>query len=266
MEVVTNKRPMSVGALCQVGGERLTHPLDANTFAVTTGDGVVLIEAGSKLGYHRLRRNLGRVGLRVADIKVVLATHGHWDHVSGMGLLAKESDAKLYVPEEDIAGVETGDTILTAAYFYGQKAEPLEVAGIVTDGFCLHLGDVAVRAIATPGHTPGSVCYRVEQPDSTTLITGDAVFGSYFPRPGRNACEDIELNRESLKRLQGYSDFDYIAIGHSMMGFRGDVTARLEEAARQLTPAECEVFSGNPTSAPLFINPWYKANDQYYRF
>ena len=259
------KRPLSIGSLRQIGGEGMTHPIDANTFVVK-GEYPVMIECGSKFGYSHLKQNLGEVGLKVSDIKIVLATHGHWDHISGMELMAQESDAELLVPEEDAAGVENGSTIETVAYYYEQAAHPIVVAGKVAEGFCLKTDTATITAIKTPWHTPGSVCYRVEQPDSVTLIAADTLYGFYFPSEGRSITDDLEGGRKSLELLREES-YDYMAIGHAVLGFMDDVDTRLEEAQRQFAPAGVLRFvEENASRLPLYINPWQKPSGQSFRY
>jgi glyoxylase-like metal-dependent hydrolase (beta-lactamase superfamily II) len=59
-------------------------------------------------------------GYQPQDIRRVIATHGHWDHLSAMSLLRQESDATLFIHQADGAQVETGDGDLTAAFLYNR--------------------------------------------------------------------------------------------------------------------------------------------------
>ncbi len=252
----------SVGALYQVGGEGITHPLDANTFVVDS----VLIECGSRLGYPELKRSLGRLGLMASDIETVIATHGHWDHVSGMELLSEESDARLFVPTEDAEGVESGDSTSTVAYYYEEEVHPIKVAGRVDHGFFVRTEHALITPIRTPWHTPGSVCYRVEQADSVTLIAGDTLYGFYFPSPERSILDDLASGRESLSRLRD-EDYDHIAIGHAMLGFRDDVATRLEEAQRQFATSSIISFiKERGDDLPAHIDPWKKESGQIFKY
>lgn len=256
-------RQEPVGSLHHIGGEGITHPLDANTFVIK-GDYPIMIECGSRLGYPQLKRELGKVGLEVADIKAVLATHGDWDHVSGMELMSQDSDAELFVPTEDVAAVESGDDILTEAVYYGEVANPIKVAGAVDDGFCLNLGGVTITAIKTPWHTPGSVCYRVDQQDSSTLITGDTLWGYYFLNRSLDIDDDVRLGKESLRRLREAS-YDYMAIGHAVRGFMGDVGTRLEEAQRQFAPIDPRILIEEEHPA-AYVDLWRKMPGQKFKY
>src|SRR5689334_8103469 len=97
-----------LGELWLASNERLTHRWDASSYLIT-GPEPTLIDCGSSEGYAALKRDLAAFGYRPADIKRVIATHGHWDHLSGMALLRQESDAQLFIHGADRAQVETGD-------------------------------------------------------------------------------------------------------------------------------------------------------------
>jgi hydroxyacylglutathione hydrolase len=257
-------KPRSVGALYHVGGEGITHPLDANTYVINGRD-PIMIECGSRLGYPQLKRELGKIGLQVADIKVVLATHGDWDHVSGFELMSEESDAELYVPTEDVAAVESGDDILTEAVYYGETANPIKVTGAVDDGFRLKVGTTSIRAIKTPWHTPGSVSYAVDQSDSSTLITGDTLWGYYFLNRSVDIDDDVRLGKDSFRHLRKEPDFDYLSFGHKVVGFMGDVNTRLEEAERQFAPVDLRALIEEEHSTE-YVNPWRKVPGQIFKY
>jgi glyoxylase-like metal-dependent hydrolase (beta-lactamase superfamily II) len=264
MRLAVCTKETSVESLFQVSGAGTSNLLCANTYLIT-GEYPILIEAGSEKGYDHLCRNLGYFGLKMSDIKVVLATHGHWDHISGMERLHEESDAQLLVPTEDVEAVENGDDSLTVASFYGQSSKPIKVAGEVYENFRLRAGKVTIEAIKTPWHTPGSVCYKVIQPNSTTLIAGDTYFGYYFAVPGRDVQADMEAGKESLRRLREH-EFDRMSMGHVVLGFMDDVAVRLEEAERQFASFDVvkvlEEFDGPLT--PKYVSPWQKIPGQHF--
>lgn len=81
-----------------------------------TGKEPVLIDCGGANGYPALKRNLGELGVQPQDIAKVIATHGHWDHVSGFAQLAQESSAELWIHQADREQVEQGDYDRTGAF------------------------------------------------------------------------------------------------------------------------------------------------------
>lgn len=100
-----------------------------------------------------LQKVIEEDGLKVVAI---LLTHGHFDHSAGCEEMHKITGAPIYLHERN-SKLQELDT---------ETAEPLK------DGSEITVGSVTIKAIATPGHTPGSVCYLVD----SKLVTGDTLF------------------------------------------------------------------------------------------
>lgn len=268
MRPATRNDLMSIGSLHQVGGEGITYPLDSNMFVYVgdraKGEPSVLFEAGTGLGHENLKRELGTRGLTLADIGIVVATHGHVDHFGGYRKISRESGARLFVPTEDAAAVVSGDGNLTKANFYGQEAIPQEVDGVIDDNFRLTIGKTVIRSLHTPWHTPGSRCIVVEQDDTATLLMGDTAFAYYFLDDGRNPQEDMRLGKESLRYVRKARRYDAIAIGHSMTGFRRTDT-RLEEMERQFAPIDIEDMIEEQQAA-VHVDVWRKMSGQQFNY
>ena len=124
-------------------------PVDNNVFVVRckeTGDAVMLDAANEHDRLLELCRAL--------DVRLVLETHGHWDHIQG-------------VPAVRDAGYEVG---VTAA-----DAEMLDAYDFVLEGdTVIEVGRLRLHTILTPGHTPGSMCFDLA--GSPVLFSGDTLF------------------------------------------------------------------------------------------
>jgi glyoxylase-like metal-dependent hydrolase (beta-lactamase superfamily II) len=124
-------------------------PMDNNVYVLRckqTGDAVLLDAANEHEKLLELCRRL--------DVRQVLETHGHWDHIQA-------------VPAVRDAGYEVG---VTAA-----DAEMLPSYDFVLeDRSVVQVGRLRLHTIATPGHTPGSMCFRLE--GSPVLFSGDTLF------------------------------------------------------------------------------------------
>jgi glyoxylase-like metal-dependent hydrolase (beta-lactamase superfamily II) len=124
-------------------------PIDNNVFIVcckATGE-ALLIDAADEP--ELLLRTCQALGVRQ-----VVETHGHWDHIQA-------------VPALRAAGYEVavaaGDAAMLPAY-----------DGLIEDDAVIAVGELRIRAIHTPGHTPGSTCFLVE--GSPVLFSGDTLF------------------------------------------------------------------------------------------
>lgn len=124
-------------------------PVDNNVFVVRckqTGD-AALIDAANE---HEKLLDL----CEALDVRTVLETHGHWDHIQA-------------VPEIRDAGYQVGVTAADAemlpSYDY-----------VLEDDSVIEVGRLRLRTIATPGHTPGSMCFLIE--GSPVLLSGDTLF------------------------------------------------------------------------------------------
>ena len=225
------------GPLYAVGGDRLTHPFDANAYFIA-GSEPVLVDCGSLDGYAALRANLARVGVAPRDIRRVLVTHGHFDHMSGMARLREESDAELWLHAADRGAVESGDPERTSAFLYARDFPRLRVDHELRDGMRVRAGDRELRVVHTPGHTPGSTSFQLDLDGCSVILSGDTVCGGFHERIG----SDAKAWRRSLDRLIELEP-DALAIGHSAPLLIQDATTKLRDAREQFG---------------VYFNPWFK--------
>lgn len=124
-------------------------PVDNNVFVLRckeTGD-AVLIDAANE--HEKLLELCTRLGVRK-----VLETHGHWDHIQA-------------VPAVREAGYDVGVTADDAAMLPSYDF-------VIDDDVVIEVGRLRLKTILTPGHTPGSVCFKLEE--SPVLFSGDTLF------------------------------------------------------------------------------------------
>ncbi|MCL6442388.1 MAG: MBL fold metallo-hydrolase [Alicyclobacillus sp.] len=229
--------PRLIGNLYTVAGTGLTHPWDATAYLVA-GDEPVLIDCGSTLGYASLKRNLQALGYEPKDIRKVIATHGHWDHVSAMALLRQESDAEFWIHEWDREQVETGDGERTASFLYNHPFPSIQVDGVLRDGDRFQCGGFEFLVIHTPGHSPGSISLYAVTDELKFLIVGDTLYGGYHERIRSN----LAYWKDSLQKLSTL-DVDALSWGHGQPVFLFDANTRVREAIQQLG---------------VYFNPWFK--------
>lgn len=171
-------------------------------------------------GTEAVQRLQERIANERISIKYILNTHAHFDHIAANAQLKKRYDAQLVLHQDDEALLARGGG---ASWFNVAYVPSPEPDVLLEDGSDLQLGQLHLRTIHTPGHTPGSVCFYI--PEDNALLTGDTLFPGSVGRtdlPGGNAHQ----LKESLRRLLELPDETIIYPGH------GEITT-LEKERRQ---------------------------------
>ncbi len=130
----------------------------------------------------------------------VLCTHGHADHTGGVADIVNEFNASFGIGAGDVNEAVNPPPWLTGVLTdYARPPAPdCELSG----GEMLDVGAANIEVLAMPGHTPGSVCYRLE----TAVFTGDTLFKGSIGRydlPGGDGPRELASIREKLLVLDG---------------------------------------------------------------
>ncbi len=168
--------------------------------AATGSEEAVVVDPG--FSPERVRALLEAAGKRPA---AVLATHGHFDHIGAAAELCGD-DLPFYVHEADRAALTDAD-----AWGAGYEAPAVLVKDVrtVTDGDVLPFGGFSIEVLHTPGHTPGSVCYRTDG----WLMSGDLVFAGAIGRSDFPNSSPADMTA-SLRRFLALPDALPVYPGH----------------------------------------------------
>jgi len=165
-------------------------------------------------------------GLNDVDLEYLVCTHCHHDHVGGVAVLLEALSPKVLMHRLDASCL--GDTAGTGSNMFGLPAPEFRVDGFLEEGQVLDLGDVRLRVLHTPGHTPGSV--SLFDDESGALFSGDTVFpGGGMGRvdlPGGNAA-DIKRSIARLATLPAVT----LYAGHGPITSR-DVPSQVMESLK----------------------------------
>lgn len=139
---------------------------DLAVYLITTRDGNILINTGVNDSVPGIRANIEKLGFKFGDIKLLLATHGHWDHVAGMTEIKRLTGARMLMHEDDADLLESGGS-MDYRFPQGRGAiyEPIKVDQRLKDGDKVRLGEVELTLHHHPGHTKGasSFTYTVQE-------------------------------------------------------------------------------------------------------
>jgi len=178
--------------------------LEVNCYLLTTEDSAILIDPG-----FAADELVERVeSLNHLESRMILLTHGHFDHTTACPLLQKNGWKVALHPEDrfllnrvspDFAGL-------------GYVDEPFEPSMSLGDGVCFNIGSITLEVVATPGHSPGSVCFI--ELKGRLAFTGDTLFAESIGRsdlPGG----DEEALMNSVAKLKGLLNSETMVLsGH----------------------------------------------------
>ncbi|MBR3297650.1 MAG: MBL fold metallo-hydrolase [Clostridia bacterium] len=188
-----------------------TGVLGTNTYIVYRESGtpekpadcVVIDPAASKPVLKKLRE----LGLHCTHI---LLTHGHFDHIMGVAKLREEEGAQVFIHNADAGALEGGEASL--AYMAGTFVTNCEVDKRLEDGDAFTAAGLEFSVIATPGHTPGGVCYVIES--EKVIFSGDTLFRLSVGRTDLRGGDSMQLYESIAYRLFTLSGDYRVFPGH----------------------------------------------------
>lgn len=176
--------------------------LAANCYIVYEGKNAVLIDPGDEA--DRILEKVREKGLAVSHI---LLTHGHFDHIGAVEEVKRQAGAQVCIHTGDADMLTSADKNLSRMI-----GMPYATAGadtLLSDGEVILTGGLEIKVIATPGHSPGGVCFAA----GDCLFTGDTLFQGSAGRtdfPGSSTA----ILSESLQKLNTMSGDFKVFPGH----------------------------------------------------
>lgn len=127
---------------------------------IASTDGHVLIDSGTRSGAEQVAANVEALGFEVSDIRFLLHSHEHFDHVGGLAYLQELSGAQVIASEAAAEVLRTGiaDPRDPQAGMH-DPMPPVPVSRTVRGGDKVALGAISMVAVDTPGHTPGALSW-----------------------------------------------------------------------------------------------------------
>jgi metallo-beta-lactamase class B len=129
-------------------------------FLITTPEGHILLDSGFEASVPRLRANVESLGFRFADVKYLLTSHAHIDHVQGHALVRRLTGATVVASAADgqvLTNGGKGEAVYDGVFSWA----PCPVDRVVADGDTIALGGTTLVAHLTPGHTRGATTWTM---------------------------------------------------------------------------------------------------------
>lgn len=212
-----------IGNIYYVGAIRVS------SFLIETSDGYILMDTGFPETAPGVRDNIEKLGVSLSDIKLLLSSHAHRDHVGGHAMIKELTGARILSSERDAPLIAAG----------GIPGGPNQVVvdEIVRDRQQVTLGDVTLTAHLTPGHTPGCTTWTMTAEEagrqynvvfmcSVNINPSARLIGDpEYP----NRAEDYRNSIARLKQIPGE-----VFLGPH--GFFFNLTEKIERMRRGETP------------------------------
>lgn len=142
-----------IGNLYYVGTNNLA------CYIIKTNAGLILLDTAMQESGPIVRGNIEALGFKLKDIKIMLASHAHFDHVAGHADMKAATGAKVYATKADAEIMESGGK---KGFHPVGDYKPVKVDKILKDGETVRLGGVAMTAHITPGHTEGNTAWTMK--------------------------------------------------------------------------------------------------------
>lgn len=181
--------------------------LDTEVYIMECEGGLILVDAGfTPLCHENIQAELDSMGSKWDDIKMIIITHAHGDHINNLVKVKELTNAEVVIGEGDEDALEERT---------GVRAEIVLAQGDVI-GAC---GNIEI--IHVPGHSPGNL--SLYMPKYKAIIAGDTIFGDNegtLEAPPKKYCTDVDQAAKNLAILAEY-DFDVLLLSHGKNTYEG---------------------------------------------
>lgn len=183
---------------------------DLACYLITTSKGHALINSGLAESPLLIRKNVEALGFKFTDIKILLTTQAHYDHVAGLAEIKMMTGTQLMVHEGDAQVLADGGASDFALKGKDIMFEPIKAERLLHDGDTIQIGETKLFALHHPGHTKGATSFLVDVKDEKrswkvlivnmpSILTQTRLSGMpAYPNVGK----DYKYTLESLQNIQ----------------------------------------------------------------
>ena len=205
-----------LGNIYYVGASNLA------SYLITSPEGHFLLDTGVQGMTDDIKRNVEALGFMMSDIKIILSSHAHFDHIQGHAIMQRMTGAQVFALEADADALEAGKDLSPLGF---EGWEPVKVDRRLQDGESINLGEVTLTPTWAPGHSPGCTTWSMDTQDSGEILRV-VFFGCNGPNDGvqlinnprfPTLVEDALFGFDNMAKLQA----DIYLTGHPQAPFEG---------------------------------------------
>jgi glyoxylase-like metal-dependent hydrolase (beta-lactamase superfamily II) len=198
-----------IAGIYLIGGPNITSSDDASIYLIDFAGELVMIDAGAGKSSLQIVCNIEMLGLNPANISHLILTHCHIDHIGSAPFFNERYGIKILIHELDANAVEIGDSLKTAANWYGTTFPPTKIDRKLSGSHeTLKYGAEELHCLHTPGHTPGSIAVYLDR-NGKRVLFGQDIHGPFNAAFG----SDIEGWKKSMQTLLALNA-DILCEGH----------------------------------------------------
>jgi metallo-beta-lactamase class B len=192
---------------------------DLACYLITTRKGYILINTGLKSSATQIKKNIETLGFKFSNIKILLTTQGHYDHLGAMADIKSKTGALFMANTPEKETLLTGGDADYSSGGKGSNFKPVPVDSFLQNGDTISLGEAQLVLLSHPGHTKGSCSYMFTVKDKKrsykvlianmpTIVT-DQRFADISNYP--TAAQDFAYTIANMQQLQ----FDIWVASHA---------------------------------------------------
>lgn len=216
-----------VGNIYYVGARNIA------SYLITTPQGHIMIDTGVNEMAPVIRANVDKLGFKLQDVEIILSSHAHFDHIQGHAAMKKATGARVMAIGEDAAALAAG---IDKSPLGDEGWEPVVVDRVLKDGDTVTQGGTTLRAVWSPGHTPGCTTWTTSVQDNGRTYSV-AFYGGGAPNGGVKLIGNpkfpdlVEQTLGTFKKLKTLKPDIYL-VGHPQALFAG----KMEQIKAGATP------------------------------
>jgi metallo-beta-lactamase class B len=208
-----------------VGNIHYVGAANIASYLITSPQGHILVDTGMVEMHDVIRNNVARLGFKTSDIKIMLSSHAHFDHIAGHARMKRLTGAQVMAMVGDAEALVSGkDNSALGAIGW----EPVKVERVLRHGDTVSLGGNTLRAVHTSGHTQGATTWMTTATEKGKRYTV-AFLGGTTPNAGVPVINNprhktvVEDTMRTFTRLRAETVPDLYLVGHPRAMFAGKV-------------------------------------------